>query len=82
MYRFTVHGVQRSKSQPSLWAPTVYTFGNVDKETCQMWMNRLNTYLSMETDRPKNLLVCSFFGCSDLCFVTDYTNIATSSPNK
>lgn len=57
MYRFTVHGVERSKGQPSLWAPTVYTFGHVDKPTCQMWVNRMNTYLSMETDRPKSLLV-------------------------
>ncbi|XP_071706735.1 ceramide kinase-like isoform X2 [Rutidosis leptorrhynchoides] len=57
MYRFTVHGVVRSKNQPSLWAPTVYTFGHVDKSTCQMWVNRMNTYLSMETDRPKSLLV-------------------------
>ncbi|PWA88502.1 diacylglycerol kinase family protein [Artemisia annua] len=57
MYRFTVHGVERSKSQPSLWAPTVYTFGHVDKQTCQMWVNRMNTYLRMEPDRPKNLLV-------------------------
>ncbi|PWA99304.1 ATP-NAD kinase-like domain-containing protein [Artemisia annua] len=56
MYRFTVHGVERSKSQPSLWAPTVYTFGHVDKQTCQMWVNRMNTYLRMEPDRPKNLL--------------------------
>ncbi|KAI3720860.1 hypothetical protein L2E82_31857 [Cichorium intybus] len=57
MYRFTVHGVERSKSQPSLWAPTVFTFGHVDKSTCQMWVNRLNGFLTMETDRPKNLLV-------------------------
>ncbi|XP_024982258.1 ceramide kinase-like [Cynara cardunculus var. scolymus] len=57
MYRFTVHGVERSKSQPSLWAPTVYTFGHVDKQTCLMWVNRMKTFLSMETDRPKNLLV-------------------------
>ncbi|KAK1409218.1 hypothetical protein QVD17_35743 [Tagetes erecta] len=57
MYRFTVHGVERSKSQPSLLAPTVFTFGHVDKQTCQMWVNRMNSYLSLETDRPKNLLV-------------------------
>ncbi|GJU18672.1 ceramide kinase isoform X1 [Tanacetum coccineum] len=57
MYRFTVHGVERSKSQPSFWAPTVYTFGHVDKQTCQMWVNQMNTYLRMEPDRPKNLLV-------------------------
>ncbi|XP_023741849.1 ceramide kinase isoform X3 [Lactuca sativa] len=57
MYRFTVHGVDRSKSQPSLWAPIVYTFGHMDKPTCQMWVNRLSGFLTMETHRPKNLLV-------------------------
>ncbi|XP_076897309.1 ceramide kinase-like isoform X1 [Bidens hawaiensis] len=57
MYRFTVHGVERSKSQPSLWAPVVFTFGHVDKQICQMWVNKINSCLSLETDRPKNLLV-------------------------
>ncbi|KAF5771245.1 putative ceramide kinase [Helianthus annuus] len=57
MYRFTVHGVARSKSQSSLWAPVVYTFGHVDKQTCQTWVNKINSFLSLETDRPKSLLV-------------------------
>ncbi|GFY84396.1 N-terminal nucleophile aminohydrolases (Ntn hydrolases) superfamily protein [Actinidia rufa] len=33
MYRFTVHGVQRSMTQPSLWAPSIYTFGHKDMDT-------------------------------------------------
>ncbi|KAA8533896.1 hypothetical protein F0562_031413 [Nyssa sinensis] len=57
MYRFVVHFVQRSKTRPSLWAPSVYTFGHKDLQTCQMWVNRINASLDMETGRPKNLLV-------------------------
>ncbi|CAK9135127.1 unnamed protein product [Ilex paraguariensis] len=57
MYRFTVHGVQRSKTHQSLLAPSVYTFGHKDMQTCQMWVNRVNASLSMEADRPKSLLV-------------------------
>ncbi|KAK3026439.1 hypothetical protein RJ639_041451 [Escallonia herrerae] len=57
MYRFTVHGVQRSKTSPSLWAPSVYTFGHNDLLTCQMWVNRINASLNMDAGRPKNLLV-------------------------
>uniref|UniRef100_A0A5B7ADM8 Putative ceramide kinase n=1 Tax=Davidia involucrata TaxID=16924 RepID=A0A5B7ADM8_DAVIN len=57
MYRFVVHGVQRSKTQSSLWAPSVYTFGHKDLQTCQMWVNRVNASLNMETGRPKSLLV-------------------------
>ncbi|MFS7996283.1 putative ceramide kinase [Helianthus anomalus] len=57
MYRFEVHGVQMSKGQPSLWTPVVYTFGHDNKETCKTWVNQIKTFLGMETDRPKNLLV-------------------------
>lgn len=57
MYRFTLHGVQRAKAQPSLWAQTVYTFGHQDFLTCQTWVNRINAVLSTEADRPKSLLV-------------------------
>ncbi|KAF3433182.1 hypothetical protein FNV43_RR24284 [Rhamnella rubrinervis] len=57
MYRFTVHGFQRSKTLPSLWVLTVYTFGHEDLQTCQIWVNRLNASLNLEVGRPKNLLV-------------------------
>lgn len=57
MYRFTVHGVQRSKTQPSLWVPSMYTFGHKDSQTCQMWVNQINSSLDMELERPKSLLV-------------------------
>ncbi|KAF7148054.1 hypothetical protein RHSIM_Rhsim03G0162800 [Rhododendron simsii] len=57
MYRFTVHGVHRSKNQPSLWAPCVYTFGHKDMDTCQLCFNRITASLNMVTGRPKNLLV-------------------------
>ncbi|XP_057476478.1 LOW QUALITY PROTEIN: ceramide kinase [Actinidia eriantha] len=57
MYRFTVHGVQRSMTQPSLWAPSVYTFGHKDMNTCQVWVDRITASLNMELGRPKSLLV-------------------------
>ncbi|KAM7494646.1 hypothetical protein LguiB_029255 [Lonicera macranthoides] len=57
LYRFTVHGVQRSKTQPCLWVPAVYTFGHKDLRTCQSWVNQINASLEMEADRPKSLLV-------------------------
>ncbi|XP_057952361.1 ceramide kinase isoform X2 [Malania oleifera] len=57
MYRFTVHGVQKSETQPSLWVLAVYTFGHKDLETCQMWVNRINASLNVESGRPKSLLV-------------------------
>ncbi|GAV75704.1 DAGK_cat domain-containing protein [Cephalotus follicularis] len=57
MYRFTVHGVQRAKTQPSLWVLAVYTFGHKDLQTCRIWLNRVNASLKMEVGRPKNLLV-------------------------
>lgn len=57
MYRFTIHGVQKSKTQPSVLVPTSYTFGHKDSQTCQMWVNRINDLLNMDAERPKNLLV-------------------------
>lgn len=57
MFRFTVHGFRRSKAQPSLWVLAVYTFGHKNLQTCQMWVNRINTSLDMEMGRPKNILV-------------------------
>lgn len=57
MYRFSVHTVQRSKNQPSLWIPSVYTFGHEDFNICGMWVNCITNFLNTETERPKNLLV-------------------------
>ncbi|KAJ8570187.1 hypothetical protein K7X08_006764 [Anisodus acutangulus] len=57
MYRFTIRGVQKSKTQPSVLVPSFYTFGHKDSQTCQMWVNRINDLLNMDAERPKNLLV-------------------------
>lgn len=57
MYRFKVYGIQKSKTYPSIWAPSIYTFGHSDSRTCRMWVNQISASLDMETDRPKNLLV-------------------------
>lgn len=57
MYRFTVHGVQRSKTRPSYLVLAVYTFGHKDLQTCRTWMDHINASLKMETARPKSLLV-------------------------
>lgn len=57
MYRFSVHVVQRSNSQPSIWIPSVFTFGSEDLHICQMWVNQINISLNREMGRPKNLLV-------------------------
>uniref|UniRef100_A0A2P2KQQ6 DAGKc domain-containing protein n=1 Tax=Rhizophora mucronata TaxID=61149 RepID=A0A2P2KQQ6_RHIMU len=57
MYRFTVHGVQKSQSQPCLWALTSYTFGHKDLQTCQIWIDQINASLNIDVGRPKNLLV-------------------------
>lgn len=58
MYRFTIRGVQKSKTQPSVLVPSLYTFGHKDAQTCQMWVNRINDFLNMDEARPKNLMVC------------------------
>ncbi|KAK6936852.1 Diacylglycerol kinase, catalytic domain [Dillenia turbinata] len=57
MYHFTVHAFQRSKKQPSLWVPVAYTFAHEDLNTCQIWVNRIEAFLSRESERPKSLLV-------------------------
>ncbi|XP_011076422.1 ceramide kinase isoform X2 [Sesamum indicum] len=57
MYRFTVHVVHNSKTQTSLWIPSVYTFGHKNLEICKTWVNQINASLLMEAKRPKNLLV-------------------------
>ncbi|XP_010532231.1 PREDICTED: ceramide kinase isoform X2 [Tarenaya hassleriana] len=57
MYRFTVHGLQKSVKEPCLWKLAGYTFGHVDLQTCQMWMDWLNYFLIKQVGRPRNLLV-------------------------
>ncbi|XP_060196342.1 ceramide kinase, partial [Lycium barbarum] len=57
MYRFTIRGVQKSKTQPSVLVPSFYTFGHKDSQTCQIWVNRINDLLNMDAERPKSLLV-------------------------
>ncbi|GMH08767.1 hypothetical protein Nepgr_010607 [Nepenthes gracilis] len=57
MYRFIVHGFQRSKTQPSMWMLAMYTFGHKDLQICELFVNQINAYLSKETGRPKSLLV-------------------------
>ncbi|KAK4385167.1 Ceramide kinase [Sesamum angolense] len=57
MYRFAMHVVHKSKTQTSLWTPSVYTFGHKNLEICKTWVNQINASLHMEAERPKNLLV-------------------------
>lgn len=57
MYRFTLHVVHKSKTQPSLWTPSVYTFGHKNLEICMSWVNQINSHLYVEAMRPKSLLV-------------------------
>lgn len=60
MYRFTVHGVQQSKTQSSLLLPVVYTFGNKSLSACEMWMNQIELFMKKEICRPRNLLVLCY----------------------
>nr|XP_017228132.1 PREDICTED: ceramide kinase-like isoform X4 [Daucus carota subsp. sativus] len=57
MFRFTVHCFRRSKTQPSLWKTSIYTFGHKDLGTCHLWVTRINFSLNMEVGRPKSLLI-------------------------
>ncbi|CAH8279249.1 unnamed protein product [Arabidopsis lyrata] len=57
MYRFTVHGFQSSPKEPCLWKLAAFTFGHMDLQTCQSWMDQLNYSLIKEVERPRNLLV-------------------------
>ncbi|XP_028802526.1 ceramide kinase isoform X2 [Neltuma alba] len=57
MYRFSVYGVQRNEIQPSRLVPVKYTFGHNNLQTCQMWVNRLNSSLNLKVERPQNLMV-------------------------
>lgn len=62
MYRFVVYGALRNEVQPSLLIPVKYTFGNNNRQTCQMWVNKLNDSLNLKVERPKSLMVCSSTG--------------------
>uniref|UniRef100_A0A1J3GGT5 Ceramide kinase n=1 Tax=Noccaea caerulescens TaxID=107243 RepID=A0A1J3GGT5_NOCCA len=57
MYRFTVHGFQSSPKEPCLWKLAAFTFGQMDLQTCQSWIDQLNYSLIKEIERPRNLLV-------------------------
>ncbi|VVB15620.1 unnamed protein product [Arabis nemorensis] len=57
MHRFTVHGLQKSPKEPCLWKLAAFTFGHMDLQTCQSWMDHLNYFLIKEVERPRNLLV-------------------------
>lgn len=57
MHRFTVHGVKRSKTHPSVWGLAIYTFGHTDLRTCLAFVNHINSYLTKESGRPKRLLI-------------------------
>ncbi|KAF9603168.1 hypothetical protein IFM89_034501 [Coptis chinensis] len=57
MYRFTVHGYQKSKKQPSLCVLATYTFGHKDLQTCQAWVDQVDALISKDFRRPKNILV-------------------------
>lgn len=59
MYRFTVHGFQTSPKEPCLWKLAAFTFGHMDLQTCQSWMDQLNYTLIKDVERPRNLLVIS-----------------------
>lgn len=63
MYRFVVHGFQRSKTRHSLWVLTAYTFGHKDSQTCERWAEQINNSVNMEVGRPKNLLVWLYIDC-------------------
>ncbi|KAJ8772323.1 hypothetical protein K2173_027500 [Erythroxylum novogranatense] len=57
MYRFSVHGFQKSKTQPCLWVLSTYTFGLSDLKLCKRWIDQINTSLDIYVGRPKNVLV-------------------------
>ncbi|OVA05644.1 Diacylglycerol kinase [Macleaya cordata] len=57
MYRFTVHGFQRSNTKCSLWVLATYTFGHMDLQTCQTWVDKISSFINKEVGRPKSLLV-------------------------
>ncbi|XP_030534436.1 ceramide kinase isoform X2 [Rhodamnia argentea] len=57
IYRFIVHGVERSKCHPCRCILGTYVFGHKDQQVCQMWVNVINSCLDQELQRPKNLLV-------------------------
>ncbi|XP_024012472.1 ceramide kinase isoform X2 [Eutrema salsugineum] len=57
MYRFTVHGYQCSPKEPCLWKLAAFTFGHMNLQTCQSWLDQLNYSLIKEVERPRNLLV-------------------------
>ncbi|PIA61720.1 hypothetical protein AQUCO_00200007v1 [Aquilegia coerulea] len=57
MFRFTVHGYQRSKTNHCQCILVAYTFGHKDLQTCQVWVDRVTSFINMDDRRPKNILV-------------------------
>uniref|UniRef100_A0A1D1XWP5 Ceramide kinase n=1 Tax=Anthurium amnicola TaxID=1678845 RepID=A0A1D1XWP5_9ARAE len=57
MYRFVVHGFQKSRGHRSMWVLASYTFGHRHLQTCQTWFEQINNRLNMEASRPKNLWI-------------------------
>ncbi|XP_074281838.1 ceramide kinase isoform X1 [Silene latifolia] len=57
MHRFVVHGMQKSKANPSLWQLVEYTFGHKNQPVCQMLVDQITAHLNKEMGRPKSLLV-------------------------
>ncbi|KAL8246536.1 hypothetical protein R6Q59_007752 [Mikania micrantha] len=47
-----------------------YRFRTSDKQTYQMWVNNINSYLSLERNQPKNILACS---------ITSYRRVGPAS---
>ncbi|CAH9060182.1 unnamed protein product [Cuscuta epithymum] len=57
MFRLTVYYAQKSRNCTNVWAPSCYSFGHKDLQTCRMWVNRIRASLRLQGERPKSLLV-------------------------
>ncbi|CAA7393051.1 unnamed protein product [Spirodela intermedia] len=57
MHRFVVHGFERSRTCRCTWVLSSYTFGNKDPQACRTWIEEINSRISIEMSRPKNLWV-------------------------
>ncbi|KAK1305409.1 Sphingosine kinase 1 [Acorus calamus] len=57
MYRFVVHGYQKSRTRHSLWVLASYTFGHEDLQACHAWVDCISASIGLDVGRPKNLMV-------------------------
>lgn len=57
LHHFTVHFVEKSHKQHSVWIPKALVFGHADPKTCQEWVQCIHNFLNLDDKRPKNLLV-------------------------